>query len=647
MIRLEDAHFSFGGKPILDGASVLVPDGARAGLIGRNGAGKTTIFRLILGDLELAAGSLEIARGRRVAFLPQEPDLPAGETILHHVLSSHPVLRDMEDDLLGLEETMASETDPDRLDRAVERHRALSRDFEAGGGYDLEARVAGILEGLGFERADRLREIGRLSPGEKSRVALAKVLLADADLLLLDEPTNHLDFEMVEWFERFLSDPPPGASGAKPTAIVASHDRYFLNRFADRIYELREGRLFSYRGNYDAFALQRAEEAERLEKEWRLRQEDVARELEFIRRNFAGQKARQAKSREKKLSRLEPVEMPVREAGGPRMRFGEMAPPGDHVLRLRDVECGYGTTAILGGVTLELERGERVAILGPNGCGKTTLLRTMAGILPPLGGVLDRGPRTVIGYHGQEVGDEAGGKSVFEEVHDLVPRWTNQEVRDLLAAFAFRGDEIHTRTGSLSGGERARVALIRLILSGPNLLLLDEPTNHLDVYARAALEQGLADYSGTILFVSHDRYFVEQVAGRVFAIEDGRLRERLGGYEEYSRVAAEAKSMRAAEADAARSAAREAARGPRRREAGGSAGGRLRKAEEERLVKTIAKLEEDLEGKRALSGLEEHYRNPDAMRRLKQEIAAIEERLNGLYESWEALLAGGGGTGER
>jgi ATP-binding cassette subfamily F protein 3 len=637
MIRLEDAHFSFGGKPILDGATVLVPDGARAGLLGRNGAGKTTILRLILGDLELASGSLHLARDRRVAFLPQEPDLPAGETILRHVLESHPVLRDMEDDLLRLEERMESETDPERLDRMVERHRALCREFEASGGHDLEARVAGILEGLGFARSDLLREIGPLSPGEKNRVALAKVLLADADLYLLDEPTNHLDFEMVEWFERFLADIPAGASGARPTALVASHDRYFLNRFAGTILELREGRLFSYRGNYDDFAVQRAEEVERLEKEYRLEQAEIAHELEFIRRNFAGQKARQAKSREKKLARLEPVERPRREAAGPRIRFGETAPAGDHVLRLRDVDCGHGGAAILRGATLELERGERVAILGPNGSGKTTLLRTIAGVLQPLRGAVEPGPRTVIGYLEQEAARAGSEKTVFEEVHDIMPRWTNQEVRDLLAAFAFRGEEIHARTASLSGGERARVALIRLILSGANLLLLDEPTNHLDVYARAALEEGLGDYRGTILFVSHDRYFVERVAGRVLAIEDGRLRER-PGYEEYAAAAAEARSRRTAEA--ACSTSRAAERGPRRAKAGDAAS-RSRSAEEERLVKAIARLEEDLRGKQASTGLEEHYRNPEAMRRLKQEIAEIEGRLSGLYRSWEQLLGGG------
>jgi ATP-binding cassette subfamily F protein 3 len=632
MIRLEQAHFSFGGKPILDGVSLLVPEGARVGLLGRNGAGKTTLFRLILGELPLESGSITVPRQRRLVFLPQHPSSPPEETILRHVLQSHPTLRDTEDDLLRLERRMEEETDPGRLDRLVERHRALSRDFEARGGYVLEARVSAILKGLGFQRGDFLKEIRLLSPGEKNRVAIAKVLLADADVLLLDEPTNHLDFEMVEWLEEYLEAPPRSDAPAPVTLLVASHDRYFLNRVATHVLELRGAHLHAYRGNYDDFARQRAEELDRQEKEHRLQQREIERDLEFIRRNFAAQKARQAKSREKRLERMERVERPLHEAAGPRIRFHLTAKAGESVLRLDGVTCGHGNGVLLRDVRMELARGERVAIVGPNGSGKTTLLKCIWGALAPLGGKVERGPRTVMGYYEQDLSHAGSPTSLFDEIHDLVPQWTNLEVRDLLAAFLFRGDEIFLPTSGLSGGEKARLALIRLILSGANLLILDEPTNHLDVYARAALEESLLEFPGTILFVSHDRYFVERVADRVFGVQDLELRELLGGYEEYRESCRQGRL----ELEARRKAERVRASAP-------SSGKeppptRAKRSEEEKLLKSLSLMEAELKDKREQCGLEMNYRNPEAMRKLKHDIASLEKAVEALYRQWEELM---------
>ena len=632
MIRLDRVHFSFGGKGILDDVSILVPEGARVGLLGRNGAGKTTLFRLILGELLPESGSITVPRQRRLAFLPQHPSSPPDETILRHVLQSHPTLHDTEDELLRLERRMEEVTDPGRLDRLVERHRALSRDFEEHGGYELEARVSAILEGLGFARADFLKEIRILSPGEKNRVAIAKVLLAEADVLLLDEPTNHLDFEMVEWLEEYLQFPPRGDASTPITMVVASHDRYFLNRVCTHIFELREAGLHGYRGNYDDFARQRAEELERAGKEYQLQQKELARDLEFIRRNFAAQKARQAKSREKKLKRMELVERPAPEAAGPRIRFDLTAKAGESVLRLEDVTCGYGQRALLKDVRMELARGERVAIVGPNGSGKTTLLKCIWGGLSPLGGKVERGQRTVVGHYEQDLSQSGTEKSLFDEIHDLVPQWTNLEVRDLLAAFLFRGEEIFLPTAVLSGGEKARLAIIRLILSGSNLLILDEPTNHLDVYARAALEESLLEFPGTILFVSHDRYFLERVADRLFGVQELGLRELLGGYEEYREIRRQRRLEREVQ--------RKTARGsesphPSPKE---TASSKARRAEEEKLLKTLSSREAELKDKREQFGLEANYRNPEAMRKLKQDIAALEREVESLYRQWEGLM---------
>jgi ATP-binding cassette subfamily F protein 3 len=627
MIRLEQSLFSFGGKPILDHVTLLVPTGSRVGLLGRNGSGKTTLFRLILGELQLEAGSLQIPRQQRVAYLPQHPELPGNETMLQHVLESHPTLRDLEDHILRLEQRMDAERDPEQLDRLVERHRLLAREFESLGGYDLEARVVRTLTGLGLRREDLLEEIGRLSPGERNRVALATVLLRDADILLLDEPTNHLDFEMLEWLEGFLEDPPRGAAGTEPTVLVASHDRYFLNGFANQIHELRDGTIHVYRGNYDDFVRLRSEELERQRKEYEQQQQQISKDLDFIRRNFAAQKARQAKSRERKLARLEMVQAPERGDDTPRIGFDHVKRGGDDVLRLDRLDCGYGDLVLVRDVTLELARGDRVAILGPNGCGKTTLLRSIVGQIPPLSGSVQRGVRTALGYYEQELSRQGSERSVFDEIHDLVPRWSDQAVRDLLAAFLFRGEEVFLRTESLSGGEKARVALIRLMLSGANLLILDEPTNHLDVYARGALEESLCEFPETVLFVSHDRYLVERVATRVFAIVDGLLREFIGGYPEY-RAACRAESLRDSEPQARR---KKSARKP-------DSGPSL-EVRESRIVGAISQLEEEIARKQEESGQEVHYRDPHAMRRLKHEVAELQERLEELYRQWEALGA--------
>ena len=632
MIRLDEAQFSFGLKPILENVSLLLPEGSRVGLLGRNGAGKTTLFRLILGELSPESGSISVPRGRRIVYLPQHPDAPSSDTILKHVLASHPDLHETEEQILRVEEKMSAETDPLRLDRLVERHRSLSRDFEARGGYELEARVAAILEGLGFAREDLLKEIGPLSPGEKNRVALAKVLLAQGDVLLLDEPTNHLDFGMVEWLEEFLRNPPRGVSGCAVTVVVASHDRWFLNKVADHVCELRSGGLHLYRGNYDDFALQRAEEIERQGKVYRFQQADIAKDLEFIRRNFAAQKAKQAKSREKRLARMEVAERPDNERSGPRIRFTGISKAGDDVLRADDLSCGYPGETLFSDGRLEIVRGERVAILGPNGCGKTTLLKCLVGRLAPLRGKIKLGQRTVIGYYEQEHSRQGSEQSIFDEVHDLMPKATNQDVLDLLAAFLFRGDEIRVATSTLSGGEKARLALLRLIISGSNFLVLDEPTNHLDVYARAALEESLLEFPETILFVSHDRYFIERVADRVIAVDGGLLREFMGGYEAYRNALREEATDRAALEEAERRAKSEARGAP----AVAKASVGLSKKAEEKLLDSISKAELAIKAKHDECGLETSYKNPEVMKRLKGEITDLEGRVAELYRQWEA-----------
>ncbi|MBI4584236.1 MAG: ABC-F family ATP-binding cassette domain-containing protein [Planctomycetes bacterium] len=626
MILFDNVHFSIGDHPLFEGASFLVPEGARVGLIGPNGCGKTTIFNLILGNYAPDQGKVQVARGRRLSYLPQEPQFPEGSRGRAHVLESHPTLWSLLEAIQKVERQMESESDPHRLDRLVERHRQLLKQYDEEGGRDRERRVDLIFRHLGIAPAMSDRDLATLSGGEKKRVALAKIIFADAGILLLDEPLNYLDIEMVEWLEEFLLESPA-------TLLFSSHDRYLLNRAAQYILEVRERRVFTYRGNYDAYVRQRSEEIALQQKLYEEQQEEIARELEFIRRNFYGQNASRAKSRVRKLERMEILEAPRQEDHAPQFSFSLAARGGDEVISMEEAACGFrANQPVIQDVWLNLQRRERVAILGTNGSGKTTLLRTMAGELPQLAGGVRRGARTKVGYYRQEPTEESSDRPVFEEIHDLVPKWTHLQVGNLLAAFLFRESRIRLPVKSLSGGEKARLALLRLVLSGANLLVLDEPTTHLDIPSREALEHSLEDFTETVVFVTHDRYFIERLADRFLVVENGRLRELTGGFEQYRQ---DLRRRREAEKQASEESRREKPKAAARRPPAGSPLPRIR---EEKWLQKIEALEAVLQKKHQDTARAEVYLNPEAMRRLKKEIADLEAQIAECYRVWEKNL---------
>jgi ATP-binding cassette subfamily F protein 3 len=623
MIRFDNVSYSIGDRIILDRASFSIAEGARVGLIGPNGSGKTTLIRLLVGHMAPDGGEIEVEKGNRLGYLAQAPEFPAGVTVFRHVAENPPAVEEVAARIRQVEARMEREEDPHRLDRLVELHRSLDRELEARGGFEVEGRAEAILTGLGIRRDLFEREIRSLSGGEKNRVALARVLATGPGILVLDEPTNYLDIEMVEWLEEHLA-------GLSRTLIFSSHDRAFLNRIALACMEIRDGKVYEYRGNYDAYSVQREEEIAFEMKRYERDQEEIARDLEFIRRNFYGMKARQAKCREKRVARIESEmgDRPVMRVELPRIRFGGVSRAGDDVLSLEGVRSGYEGKTVIQPLDIDLERGQVVAVLGRNGCGKTTLLRTMAGDLPPLSGTVERGVRTVAVRYEQECAAADSPRSLFDEVHDLVPRWDDQEVRDLLASFLFRGDRIRIPVKSLSGGEKAKLALIRLILSGANLLLLDEPTNHLDIHSRAALEEALLDFPETIVFVSHDRYFIERIADRVLCLEDGKVRELIGGYSEYREML----RARRAEEAAARKAARERRAPPPDRPRP------KKKVDEKRVLREIDEREADLRARQEEASRPEVCRDAEASRRLKREIADLEEAIAALYRKWEESI---------
>jgi ATP-binding cassette subfamily F protein 3 len=626
VIEFDAVSYAVPGRKLLDGVSFRIAEGSRTGVIGDNGSGKTTLLRILLGQIPPDAGEVRIAREKRFGYLAQHPRFSPGADVFGYVAERPPALRELAGEMEALEARMEGERDPLRLDRMVERHRGLQSALTAGGFFEVEGRAEEILSGLGIRKALFSREINSLSGGEKNRVALARILCEDPEILVLDEPTNYLDIEMIEWLEAFLS------AGSR-TVIVSSHDRYFLNRVALACLELRDGTVHLYRGNYDAFALQREEEISFQLKRYQKVEEEISRELEFIRRNFYGQKARQAKAREKRVTRLEgeAVAPPPAASASPRIRFDQTQRGGEDVLRAEGLACGYGENRILADVSLHLSRGERVALLGPNGSGKTTLLGCLAGRIPPLAGEVHRGARTAIGWYDQEVAAIDSPRPLFDDVHDLVPRWEDQRVRDLLAAFLFRGDRIRTRIGDLSGGEKAKLALIRLILSGSNLLLLDEPTNHLDLHSRAALEEALLSFPETIVFVSHDRYFIERLAERILYIEDGEVREVIGSYPEYRELLRERRERETAAFRQERERAR------KRRAAAASPRPAERRKDEEKLLARITLLEADLRARQEEASRPEVFRSAEASRRLKREMEDLEQKIGELYREWEGM----------
>ncbi|MGB9740045.1 ribosomal protection-like ABC-F family protein [Chloroflexus sp.] len=522
----------YGAELIFHEVSFQIARGEKVAIVGMNGAGKSTLLRIIAGHETPDSGSLSLARGTRVAYLAQETRFRDEDTLWQAMEAALAEIQQWRRELAALEARLADTNAPD-WEAVMERYGELSTRFEHAGGYEIEQRIERALHGLGFQPDQFHRQMGQFSGGQKTRAALAAALLSDPDLLLLDEPTNHLDMQALEWLEQFLR-------AWDGTLIVVSHDRYFLERVTKRTLELSFNRLEDYPGSYEKYLALKAERMERRLKEYKAQQEFIERTEEFIRRYKAGQRAREAKGREKRLERLKREQMIERpkEAAKLQVALDSQLRSGELVLRLDGVIVGYQvphgrSNALLRADDLTIRRGERVGLLGPNGAGKTTLLRTLIGQLTPLQGTVRFGHEVRVGYYAQGHDVLQWDNTVLAEVLRVAPSLGEGAARNLLARFLFTGDDVFKRIADLSGGERSRVALAQLTLLPGNMLLLDEPTNHLDIDAREALEAVLKEYTGTILFVSHDRYFIDALADKLWIIEQGRIRQFVGNYSDY------------------------------------------------------------------------------------------------------------------
>jgi len=503
---------SFGVEDIFSNLSFSVPKHARIGLVGPNGVGKTTLLRILIGEETASDGTVQHAKNLRIGYLPQEAALESGRTLWDECLAVFNDLLDWQAQLQGMDAQMGDHhADTDFL----EKYSRLQERFEQAGGYNYENDIERTLSGLGFARDEYHKPLAILSGGQRTRAYLARLLLSNPDLLLLDEPTNHLDIQAMEWLEGYLKN----WDGA---VVLVSHDRYFLDRTVSVIWEMTPT-IEVYHGNYSAYLLQREERYERQLKEYEAQQEFIAKEEDYIRRNIAGQNTRQAQGRRRRLERLlvDARLAPPQKTRRIHIKLNASARSGDLVLRTFDLKVGYhdDRKILINVPELVLQRGECVAIMGPNGAGKTTFLKTLLDKIPPLDGRVDLGGSVQVGYFAQAHEGLHDDWTLIQEIQHTVPNMLEPEVRKYLATFLFTGDDVFKEVGVLSGGERGRLAIACLALQGANLLLLDEPTNHLDLPSQEILQRVLAEFGGTVLLVSHDRYLVDAVATQIWQVE--------------------------------------------------------------------------------------------------------------------------------
>ena len=631
LLTLQNVNKAFVMNEVLKDVNLTLQAGQRMGLVGVNGSGKSTLFRLINGDMEPDSGTIALVRGTTVGMLTQDADIQSDLTIQQELERVFEPVRQMEARLRRMEAEMAEKhEDAEAFEQLSRAYTRLMDRFEDAGGYEWPSRIQGVLAGLGFARGRESQPANLLSGGEKTRLCLARLLLTQPDLLMLDEPTNHLDLASTQWLEDTLKK-------YRGTVLVISHDRYFLNAVCDCMAELSMRRLTQYAGNYDRFAVQRQANLERQLKEYKLQQAEIARQEAIIARYrmYNREKSiKAAESREKRLEKLERIEKPVSEQKV-RFNFTARRRTGDDVLMAKDLKKGFEGRTLFEHFDLHLRAGDRVAIIGPNGVGKTTLLNIIAGRLAPDAGTVVFGSNIDLGYYDQHQAQLHPEKTVLDELWDDFPRLEPDRVRGVLALFLLTGEDVFQPVGTLSGGERGRVALAKLMLKQDNVLLLDEPTNHLDMDSREVLEGALDDFEGTILTVSHDRYFINRIATKVIEMTPDGATEYLGNYDDYLE---KKRILEAGEAEVAPGGVTRTQQDKERRRA------RLQKESARALQQRLRQAEADIAAtEQALSDLEhqmtlpEVYSNPDESARVAREHRAAQQRLDDLYELWDEL----------
>ena len=523
LVKFQNVSFSFGADVILENVDFQINPGEKVGIVGNNGAGKTTLFRLITGELFSDSGEVTVGKDIVVGYMEQHPLTDCTETLFNEMDKAFTEIHSIRREMERIEDEMGKENAD--LEKLTAYYGNLQETFEKKGGYQIEYKISHILLGIGFGKADYSRNIAEFSGGEKNRVRLAKLLLSEPDILLLDEPTNHLDIEGISWLENFLAQ-------WKKTVVIISHDRYFLDNVTNRTLELENHAVKSYRGNYSAYIRQKTEQLALQEKLYTLQKADIEKKQEFIRRNIAGQKTKQAKSRIIELEKMKKIAAPTHKISY-QLYFPEGQRGGNDVLHIENLSKSFDNKQIISSFNYLVKKSDKVGIIGANGSGKTTLLKMIIGKLLPDSGNITLGSHIDVGYFSQNLENQNPENTIIEEVWQADPKKTMQEMRSYLAQFLFYDEDVFDVIKNLSGGERSRVELAKLILSGINFLILDEPTNHLDIFAKMALEESLAAFTGTILVVSHDRYFLDKITNRIIYLENGKHSVFDGNYSEF------------------------------------------------------------------------------------------------------------------
>ena len=626
---------SFGEKVILQDASFHIEEREKAALIGNNGAGKTTLLRIIMEEISADSGQVVIAKDKKIGYLAQYQDIHGHHTIYEELMTTKQYILDMEDKIRSLEQEMKYIAG-DKLESLMNSYTRLTHQFELENGYAYKSEIVGVLKGLGFEEEDYGKQIENLSGGQKTRVALGKLLISKPDILLLDEPTNHLDMESIAWLETYLLNY-PGA------VFIVSHDRYFLDKVVTKIVEIEAAQMRMYEGNYSAYALKKAQLRDAQYKAYLNQQREIKHQEAVITklRSFNREKSiKRAESRVKMLDKIQRIEKPIEIDNQMRISLEPRFISGNDVLTVEGLSKAFPGQTLFTDINFEIKRGERVALIGNNGTGKTTILKILNGIVDADAGRFALGSKVQIGYYDQEHHVLHMEKTIFQEISDTYPTLTETEIRNMLAAFLFTGDDVFKLISSLSGGERGRVSLAKLMLSEANFLILDEPTNHLDIASKEILEEALNSYTGTVLYVSHDRYFINQTATRIMDLTNQAIVNYIGDYdyylekkEEMTRIYAPAQETAAQEVKENVSETKLTWQQQKEEQA-------LKRKRENELKKVEARIEEletrDKEIDETMV-LPDICTNVAECTKLSREKAAIAEELEGLYEKWEEL----------
>lgn len=635
VISCKSVQKSYGIDTILKDITFNINEGDKVGFIGANGAGKSTLFKLLTGELNQDSGDIFIDKNKTIGYLSQHLSLEMSNTLYEEMLKVFSDLIELEERLNELEFKLNEPYDENNAsyhDKLIKDYTTFSELYTHRGGYTYKGEINRILKGLGFTEEDFNKSINILSGGQKTRVALCKLLLIKPDILLLDEPTNHLDLEAIEWLEEYLK-------GYKGTIILISHDRFFLDSITSHTYELINGHVNCYNASYTKFLELKKKDYETQLKAYNLQQIEIKRQEDIIEkyRSFNREKSiRAAESREKALAKIERIEAPDKEQKASKIKFETQIKSGNDVLHVENLSKSFGDKKLFSNVFLDIKRNEKLALIGENGRGKTTLFRIIMDKEIPNDGIKVLGKNVFLGYYDQEQSNLNDDKTVLDEVWDDFPDLTTTQVRNALAAFLFAGDDVFKKISHLSGGEKCRINLLKLMLSKSNLLLLDEPTNHLDIMSREALEEAILDYDGTILVISHDRYFLNKVINKILELNEDGIKEYLGNYNYYVEKKKNPNRYEGVEEYTGKSKTQISEEKRKKRESEKQAKEAVQRLKN--LEKTIADKESNLLELQGMLCIEEVYSNSVKSEEISKKIQAIQNEIDELYLDWEELV---------